>query len=91
MKPTGKQIQEELTNLYGGKPTTKDLIGHTYLLQIGQHAGHKATIIGKDPLFPDEDRWLVTANGHTWGVSGIALRSVLADQKCCEPLSRFYG
>jgi len=59
----------------------QDLTGQTYTLKIGKHEGHIATIIGKDPLFPDEDKWLVEAHGHRWGVSRIALRSVLQDER----------
>jgi len=59
----------------------QDLTGLTYTLKIGKHEGHKATIVGKDPLFPNEDRWLVEAHGHRWGVDGIALRSVVEDER----------
>lgn len=59
----------------------EDLTGKSYFLEVGVHCGSIATITGKDNLFPDEDRWLVAAHGHTWGVSGLALRNVIKYQQ----------
>ena len=58
-----------------------DLTGRTYYLETGVYAGQVAAIKGRDNLFPNEDRWLVEACGHRWGVSGLALRNVIAYQQ----------
>jgi len=59
---------------------TDDLIGKTYTLPWGT----TAKVVGRDPLFPDEDRWIVQATNRdgklaSWGTSGEGIRSKLVE------------
>lgn len=54
-----------------------DLTGKTYVATAGPRKGHTITVLGRDGLFPDEDKWTLEANGHKWGVSGEGLREYI--------------
>ncbi len=62
----------------------KSLKGLGYVAVEGPYKGQKITVIGRDPLFPDFDRWLVRSeSGAQWGVAGSTLRR-LVDKKGAE-------